>query len=193
MSSDLTSAVQDLTNAVQQLTVATQALQASLSSSPGTCGSDYLIEEIAPAYEPERLGEVQAVLSQHTPELGPLEIPFWLAGHIHQKFGVSELGLESQLLRIFSAGYWARYSLDTQVDFVAERPLPGSVVGHWVVLRSPYKVPFRVNNFADFKAFVHPEDKSVIVQGLQSIWEVEVFCLGATSLVPALWRPSKPQ
>ena len=193
MSSELTTAIQDLTAAVHQLTLATQSLQSAITPSPGSCGSDYLIEEIAPSYEPDRLGEVQAVLSYHTPELGPLELPFWLPGHIHKKFGVSELGLEPQLLRVFSAGFWAKYSLDTHVDFEAERPLPGSVVGHWVVLRSPYKVPFRVNNFGDLKAFIHTEDKSVIVQGLQSIWEVEVFCLGATIPVPALWRPSKQQ
>ena len=190
MSSELHSAVLSLTAAVQQLTLATQSLASAISTEgpPGTCSSDLAIAIIKDSYYIPEAVEVNRLFGHRTAEEGPPDLPDCLKEKVvNTLFYISgDPGLRGRLA--FSLGFWAKVALETHTGFECDTPTTGSVVCHWVVLRSSYKVPFRLDNFPDFQRFVGTPTRDIVYQTFQTLCEVEIFCVGAGLPVPPLWR-----
>ena len=195
MNIDLRSAVLDLTAAVRQLTVATQSLTAALQSSgtPGSCDSEFVILIISDSYKIPELEEVSALLASRTAEEGPPELPDCLKERAEERLFYISGDPSSRALLAFRLGFWAKFALDTNVPFECDTTASGSVISHWVVLKSAYKVPFRLDNFPDFKRFVPEPNSEIVYQTFQTICEVEIFCAGAKLPVPPLWRAGRPE
>ncbi len=191
MSSDLHLAVVELTVAVRALTTATESLTAALSSGPappGSCGSDSVIAIVKDSYEVEESAEVFALVRPRIAEEGPAEFPICLENRAER--GLRHL-CARPLIRaeaIFRLGFWAHIALATGTPFETEDLPEGAVAAHWVVLRSHFGTPFRVNSFNDLTGLLPIEERLDIVQKFETICELEIFCLGAGLKVPPQWR-----
>ena len=195
MNIDLRSAVLDLTAAVRQLTVATQSLTTALQSSgtPGSCDSEFVILIISDSYKIPELEEVSALLASRTIEEGPPELPDCLKERAEERLFYISGDPSSRALLAFRLGFWAKLALDTNGAFECDTTASGSVISHWVVLKSAYKVPFRLDSFPDFRRFVPEPNSEIVYQTFQTICEVEIFCAGAKLPVPPLWRAGRPE
>ncbi len=193
MSNSLERAVRDLTLAVRALTIATQSLSSSTSTArPGECGSDYLIEVVAESYEQFYFADCRLARAFSGVETGPPTLPDLLRQFAEEKLQLVEPELSSRANRAFKLGFWASVALDCHTNFETEDSVPGDVISHWVILRSPFNFPFRVNSFNDLVKFVDIQDPRIVYQSFATITEVELFCCGAGKSVPELWRAGNP-
>ena len=191
MSSDLRAAVLDLTTAVRQLTSATQSLASALETPRlGSCTSDFVISIIKDSYILPELEEVSGLLSVRGAEEGPPDVPECIYKLSETKLFYISGDTAARAKFAFNLGFWAKVALDTSTPYECDTHF-GIVVSHWVVLRSPFKVPFRLDNLPDFRRFVGEDNKEAIYQTFQTLCEVEIFCCGANLPVPPLWRSGR--
>ena len=198
MSSDLRAAVSDLTSAVTALTAAVSSLQAAISDPPSSpapvgCGdSDWVIGIVADSYEQSGLATASAVLSSCTAEEGPPTAPEETLAAAEELVGSRLPFVRERASEAFRLGFWAKVAIETCTPYEDE-PLVSvnSELKHWVCLRSPYRVPFRVASFPDLKQFVDLSSNQVVVQSFGALYQLEAFCSGAGIPVPPQWRPSK--
>ena len=190
MSSELRGAVLSLTAAVQQLTLATQSLAAAIAPEdpPGTCSSGFAIAIIKDSYYIPEAEEVERLCGSRIAEEGPADLPECLKKKVVDTLFYISGDPELRGHWAFRLGFWAKVALATQTGFECDIPSSGPLVCHWVVLRSPFKVPFRLDNLPDFQRFVGEPNKDIVYQTFQTLCEVEIFCVGASIPVPPLWR-----
>ena len=195
MSSSLEAAVRDLTSAVRALSVATESLALLVGTPrPGACNSDYLIEIVQEGYEQFYFEFVECRLARtfQSAESGPPTVPPVLFEFAEEKLQLGEPALSARVTRAFNLGFWASVAIDTHLNFECDEAAPGSVIAHWVILRSSYNYPFRVNSLNDLAKFVDVRDSKIVYQSFETKTEVELFCLGAGKAVPELWRAGNP-
>ena len=202
MSSDLRAAVVELSSAVTALTAAVTSLQAAIpvsSSSPvpspapiGCVGNDFVIGIVADSYTQSGLAAALAVGSSRGVEEGPPGVPEEVLVAGEAQVGSRLPFVRERATQAFRFGFWAKVAIDCHTNYEDE-PLvtANSELKHWVVLRSPLRVPFRVESFPDLQQFVDLDDRQIIVQSLGVRYQLEAFCSGACIPVPPLWRPSK--
>ena len=189
MSSELLAAVQSLQQSVDRLATAVASLPSP--SPPGCCDSDFVIGIQRDGYEQAGLSESLRLLSSRWVEEGPPEVPAVVINSATDFLSGAQNEKEERVRTVFGFGFWAKAAVATNTSFTSEVVRGSLVVGHWVILKSHYGVPFRVASFSDLIAFVDLNNKDTVCQGLESITDVEVFCCGAGVPVPPLWRPTK--
>ena len=193
MSSSLERAVRELTLAVRVLSEAVQNLsQATPVARPGGCDSEALIEIVKEGYEQFYFAECRLARVFSGVESGPPTVPAILFEFAEEKLQLGEPQLSSRVKRAFDLGFWASVAIDCHTNFESDTSVPGEVVAHWVILRSPYNYPFRVNSFNDLVKFVDIRDTKIVFQSFATQTEVELFCCGAGKPVPELWRAGNP-
>ena len=190
MSSDLLLAVQSLQQSVDNLAQAV-ALLPTTPAPPGSCGSEFVIGIVKDGYDQVGLVESKEVLLSRWVEEGPPEVPEVLSEEAKKFMQGADNQKADRIKSVFERGFWATAACTTYTTFQNQVIRGSIVIGHWVILRSPYGVPFRVSSFTDLQAFVNVNDKDTVCQGLESITDVEVFCCGAGVRVPPLWTPTK--
>ena len=201
MSSDLRAAVAELSSAVTALTSAVTSLQAAIpvSSVPsvvtpapvGCADSDFVIGIVADSYTQPGLSAALAVGARGVEE-GPPAVPEDVVEAAECQVGSRLPFVRERTSQAYRLGFWAKIAIDTHTPYEDEPIVTANAeLKHWVVLRSPYRVPFRVESFPDLKQFVDLDNTQVIVQSLGARYRLEAFCSGACIPVPPLWRPSK--
>ena len=202
MSSDLRAAVVELSSAVTALAAAVTSLQAAIpASSPsplvspapiGCVGNDFVIGIVADSYTQPGLSAALVVGSARGVEDGPPSVPEDVIEAAECQVGSRLPFIRERTTQAFRLGFWAKVAIDTHTNYEDE-PLVtvNSELKHWVVLRSPFRVPFRVESFPDLQQFIDLDNTQVIVQSLGARYQLEAFCSGACIPVPPLWRPSK--
>ena len=190
MSSELLLAVQGLQQSVDRLAQVVSQLPSS-AARPGSCSSDTVIGILRDGYEQAGLGDSKELLLRRWVEEGPPEVPEIVVEEAKNFMQGTENQKLDRIVQTFDRGFWATAACTTGTVYQSQVIRGSIVVGHWVILRSPYRVPFRVASFSDLCAFVDSNDKDTVCQGLESITDVEVFCCGAGIPVPPLWSPSK--
>lgn len=187
-------ALVNLTSAVDRLTLSTDRLTGALenqgSSSAGTPSrpSSVLIAVLEPAGIPfpESFDDICATLRFCGLETGPPETPLACVQHCRSRLTQKPPGPEVRADSAFSAGFWAQVAIECATPYRPRRRLDFASPAHWVVLRSSHPKPFRVVSFRSIALLCNQDDPLLVIEALDSITEVEVFCAGAGRHVPPL-------
>jgi len=184
--------IRALTAAVERLTIATDRLADQLQTRifevpPPPPRSPGVIVESARVPFPEHFVSQIALLRFRGPEEGPGVVPAFVIDFCKEKLSSKPPGPEERACVAYRAGFWASVSISTNTAY-NQIQVPGLRVNHWVVLRSCDSLPFRTTTRRDFDNLVDPADRLLVFAVLDSLAEVEAFCLGASVEIPPLKR-----
>ena len=122
-------------------------------------------------------------------ETGPPEVPDFCLSLGRQKLVGSSALIEKKVSSAFIAGFWARVSLDCVVPYSQRKSeAPGESISHFVVLRSSHSSPFRVTFWQDLTDLCDITDPTIVYEIFATFTEVQIFCAGAGTEIPALKR-----
>lgn len=184
--------IRALTAAVERLTIATDRLADQLQTRifevpPAPPRNPGVIVEAARVPFPEHFVNQIALLRFRGPEEGPGVVPAFVIDSCKEKLSSKPPGPEERACVAYRAGFWASVSISTNTAY-NQVQVPGLRVNHWVVLRSCDSLPFRTTTRRDFDNLVDPADRLLVFAVLDSLAEVEAFCLGASVEIPPLKR-----
>lgn len=184
--------IRALTVAVERLTIATDRLANQLQTQisdlpPPQPRNPGVVVESARVPFPEHFVTQIALLRFRGPEEGPGVVPDFVIESCKEKLSSKSPGPEERACAAYRAGFWASVAISTNTKY-NQVQVSGLRVNHWVVLRGCDSLPFRTTTRRDFDALVDPADRLLVFAVLDSLAEVEAFCLGASVGIPPLKR-----
>ena len=143
------------------------------------------VVELARTPFPQQFVQQTALQRFRGLEDGPGELPHFAVRFAHERLSNKAPGAEERARIAFKAGFWARIAIDTNTSY-SQVQAQGFRNNHWIVLRSGDSLPFRTTTRRDFEGLADLSDPLLVFAVFDSLAEAEVFCLGASSEVPAL-------
>ena len=183
--SRLAEATAHLQTATQLLTEISFLLPAEGAVS-GSGTLDWIVVEPSELPFPDQFAHIANTLKFRGVENGPGETPTCVLIAAHRYFSGFLLGPVPSAEITFRAGFWASIALDTHTPYTPRNPLPETSPNHWVCLFLTEASDYRTTSESVARSFIR--DRQVVVQGLASFTEVEIFCLGAARPIPRLVR-----
>ena len=176
--------IRGLTEAIQKLTLAVETLTERFEDS--VPGGWELVEEESrpPGFEEPNLSKLHCL---HNADTGPPKIPSWVLNIADKELKGGTRDSLFRAERAFTAGFWAKISLDTHTNYGTIEPIPLQD-RYWIVLRAPrLQEPIVVTAKKDVERLVGISAAAVF-EGFASKAEILCFCAGAGISVPGLKR-----
>ena len=145
-------------------------------STSGSGSSDWIVLEPSQAPFPEDFIYIANTLKFRGVENGPGETPHCVLVAAQRFFSGFPLGPVPSAEVPFRAGFWASIALATHTPYSPCSPLCKGTPAHWVCLFLTEESDYCTSSEAEARFFV--QDRQVVIQGLSTFTEVEIFCLG---------------
>ena len=185
----LTSAIERLTISTDRLAEEIRQLRASTaSSSSQEAAVASTVVEWSRVPFPAEFTSHCALLAHIPAEDGPPEVPeFALLSCVEKLAANKAPGPAERAKAAYRAGFWASIALRTSTSY-NQVQAQGLKNNHWVVLHCSNREPFRATTRRDFEKLISLTDPALVFAVFDSITELEVFCLGASSIVPPVQK-----
>lgn len=180
-----------LTLAIERLTLSTDRLAQELQRHRLVASaSDSPVPPIAAASAeggrvpfPSEFVNHCALLRFRGAEDGPGSVPAFAVLHCVEKLSADKApGPEERAKFAYRSGFWASIAISTRTGF-NQVQAQGLRNNHWIVLQSSIGA-FQVTSRREFGALVSLSDPALVYAVFDSLAEVDVFCLGASCIVP---------
>ena len=185
-----------LTSAIERLTISTDRLAEEIRhlriNAPSGSAQEVVVTlaVVEGSRVPFRLEFTNhcALLAHIPAEDGLPEVPeFALLSCVEKLSGSKAPGPAERAKTAYRAGFWASVAIRTSTAY-NQVQAQGLKNNRWVVLQCSNHDPFRVTTRRDFEKLISLTDPQLVFAVFDSIAELEVFCLGASAVVPPLQR-----
>ena len=187
-----------LTSAIRDLTLATQELQRDRVEEAASSGGQEKALHLAEDGGWELIQDGTAIPGSPSDflqrpvvvefEEGPPETPTFCLQLAKRHLSSSKASSVDRAREAFKAGFWVRAFWTCKTDYTSQyTPLvPGSA--HWVLRKGASFEFLRVTSQADSDRLCRTYPDLVFVEKFPSLTELHIFCAGASTPVPPLWK-----
>ena len=189
--------IDDLVESVERLSLVVVRLAGSRQAPAVQSGehsrSSVVGEEEWEVVEPGHVvdGLTEPVVAGHRfriAEDGPGPVPRSLEVIARQRLSVRGGGPVARARRAWSAGFWARVSVDTCTPYSRAEGIDLQTA-HWICLRgSSFSTPKRTTRKVDLVSLLSGPEEEQIWEEFPSFTELSIFCAAASIDVPDLVR-----
>ena len=121
-------------------------------------------------------------------EDGPPVVPDFCLQLASKNFSSSKASTSDRAREAFRAGWWARAFWSCHTDYQSTYNPGVAAAAHWVLRKGSGFDLIRVQSQADSDRLCRTYSDIQFVEKLPTLTELHIFCAGAFSPVPPLWR-----